>query len=574
MEEYVPGSGLNNGPEVLLCRSSRARSNSLAAFGSKWIFQLVQLAIATSCMFRASRNLLTVAKAGLFVADYVRLSVLEVQDGRLPPTGAAIAEFGLLRDGCRFAGVGAGGAGPSGGSNLSAAVWRTGGGGARLAANGYYFVLRGQGPSDSDPVRWLVEASADDGVTWEAVGASNWKVRLDGTTEYYPDLPLRMPRSSLPDLPGASAKVVEIDSRLSMAWLLTNPITHLGTGALLFCCATAGALGRVDLHVTLFKVIYLVGSCLFTSAAAMAGRWMWREAAVIWLRAAHRVLCALALWVFDASLLSVLTFTGVCEISISAVTDAVLYQIQGRLLLRAVLACTPAVGGALLFALGMFALRHGVMAHASRIMLEDRRRYDAMWALQCSDPKAVAEIRALDDVCHTLSRSSGTGSNGLVRQMQRGDNGASESVPVPVASLDQLFAQARCLEPIFCWKVRAWAEASRGLFPIVGCLGFSRHSEAGGEIKWAQVKSVHRAIEKAVRVYRQVNLGVVYGSSSCCQDRIVAILHTPVHTPSLGVCKLASCCACTKYTAHYCARALKCNQSVNSSSFLSSFFAQ
>ena len=63
--------------------------------------------------------------------------------------------------------------------------------------------------------------------------------------------------------------------------------------------------------------------------------------------------------------------------------------------------------------------------------------------------------------------------------------------------------QAACLDPILRAKVRSWAVASGGRLPAayesggyVGAEGWD-----AGRAKWAQLKSVERAVEKVVRVY-------------------------------------------------------------------------
>ena len=104
-------------------------------------------------------------------------------------------------------------------------------------------------------------------------------------------------------------------------------------------------------------------------------------------------------------------------------------------------------------------------------------------------------------------------------------------------SLDQLFFQAKCLHPILQCKIQRLAEASGGggcsrpfsggmdrgsLSPAMAAaegpvetpMGSSglvfrkargprgeRHTEG---ILWGSIKSVNRAIEKAIRVYKQV----------------------------------------------------------------------
>jgi hypothetical protein len=83
-----------------------------------------------------------------------------------------------------------------------------------------------------------------------------------------------------------------------------------------------------------------------------------------------------------------------------------------------------------------------------------------------------------------------------------------------VDSLDQLYTQAMCLEPILLQLVRRLALSHGGYFPadVGGRVQYVRYdeaearAEAGGECKfiWGRLKSVARAVEKVVRIYDQV----------------------------------------------------------------------
>jgi hypothetical protein len=75
------------------------------------------------------------------------------------------------------------------------------------------------------------------------------------------------------------------------------------------------------------------------------------------------------------------------------------------------------------------------------------------------------------------------------------------------ALLDGGGNQAACLDPILKAKIWSWAAASGGLLPSAGKSGEYLRAEVGGDpggIKWAQLKSVERAVEKVVRVYQKV----------------------------------------------------------------------
>ena len=70
--------------------------------------------------------------------------------------------------------------------------------------------------------------------------------------------------------------------------------------------------------------------------------------------------------------------------------------------------------------------------------------------------------------------------------------------------------QAACIRPIFLAKVRAWADASGGMFPLRGggggyitCADAAAAGRAA-ELRFAPVKAPGRAVEKAARMYGRV----------------------------------------------------------------------
>ena len=70
--------------------------------------------------------------------------------------------------------------------------------------------------------------------------------------------------------------------------------------------------------------------------------------------------------------------------------------------------------------------------------------------------------------------------------------------------------KAWCLDPILLIKTKAWAAASGGCFPVCDGGGYVRYNpelqDDEPRIQWAKIKSVDRAVEKAVRVYCEVSL--------------------------------------------------------------------
>lgn len=84
----------------------------------------------------------------------------------------------------------------------------------------------------------------------------------------------------------------------------------------------------------------------------------------------------------------------------------------------------------------------------------------------------------------------------------------------PATCLGQLYCQATALSPILIKKVQDWAAATGGYFMAAGAGSppvFVRWEDVredefrtGGRVRWASLKSLQRAIEKANRSYGKV----------------------------------------------------------------------
>ncbi len=75
--------------------------------------------------------------------------------------------------------------------------------------------------------------------------------------------------------------------------------------------------------------------------------------------------------------------------------------------------------------------------------------------------------------------------------------------------------QAACLHPFLIAKAKGWATASRGYFQCVRHAVYAQAEEGlqgrdgwADDVAWARIKSPERAVEKAVRLYREVCLGL------------------------------------------------------------------
>ena len=161
--------------------------------------------------------------------------------------------------------------------------------------------------------------------------------------------------------------------------------------------------------------------------------------------------------------------------------------------------------------------------------MEDRKRYDALWAeVLLSQGADCLELRtralALAPRLPSGPPQQKTSSQPSAREPAVAvelpfkilccrHRSASKAMLYPLFSLDQLFVQAICTQPVLLRKVQKWAAASRGLFPCqlpedrsVKFHHFTELDRDGGldvtgEYKWCRLKSVPRAVEKVIRAY-------------------------------------------------------------------------
>ena len=168
------------------------------------------------------------------------------------------------------------------------------------------------------------------------------------------------------------------------------------------------------------------------------------------------------------------------------------------------------------FAVLVTALHTRVLASALRLVMEDKEVYDRLWGEIVLDPVALAglvELRHKVELASALKdptvlaggplqyapqllaslqrdakrvRNSRSVSQVLVDQLVSRRLSAAKVIRIPaflnlgrmyagarVSSLDQLFAQARCLQPLLIRKVEEWALKSGG------CVFVARSREAG-----------------------------------------------------------------------------------------------
>ena len=270
-------------------------------------------------------------------------------------------------------------------------------------------------------------------------------------------------------------------------------------------------------------------------------------------------LFAFGLTIVRRSVVSVLLSFVTVHMAGTYVRDVVIPQIVGTTPMLSGPLVLDMVAGpqgiALLLAVGLLVVRSRALAKARSLVSDDFADYDTAWKELTSDPKVLSDLHELQLLlrqgwssrkCHTVrqlhralsstrqERRSGTAEAPQPRPSQQftesGTNISVVDIKRPIRSLDQLFFQAKCLHPILLRKVQQLAEASGGggcaritapvgsvleeprCTPPCAVMGRSglvfqlASQDVGGtkEIIWGNIKSVSRAIEKAIRAYKQV----------------------------------------------------------------------
>lgn len=111
----------------------------------------------------------------------------------------------------------------------------------------------------------------------------------------------------------------------------------------------------------------------------------------------------------------------------------------------------------------------------------------------------------------------------------------STPVLTPIRSLDQVYAQARIMHVVMKEKVKTWALASRAMIRSSSG-GFMRYVDAAGDadlerqLRWGQVKSTSRAIQKQLRNYSGDPSRLVDVCRQALVFESIAELHTCVET--------------------------------------------
>jgi hypothetical protein len=188
---------------------------------------------------------------GLMDVNAFRLRVLETRSASISPESAAIADFGLLRNGCPVGPVSTGNPHEL---SLENAV----------PINGYYFSTS-NASAERDPVRWTAEARVQNGSDWTRVGASVWITSFFGlgTKSVGPRLFPLIAYST----PTARGVRVNLDMRPSWPQMLIGLTWGYEWSLCFLASALAGVLRREKLVYPLYVTAMLIDVVLLASAA-------------------------------------------------------------------------------------------------------------------------------------------------------------------------------------------------------------------------------------------------------------------------------------------------------------------
>eukprot|EP00291_Cryptomonas_curvata_P000851 CAMPEP_0172185550 /NCGR_PEP_ID=MMETSP1050-20130122/20237_1 /TAXON_ID=233186 /ORGANISM="Cryptomonas curvata, Strain CCAP979/52" /LENGTH=748 /DNA_ID=CAMNT_0012859559 /DNA_START=169 /DNA_END=2415 /DNA_ORIENTATION=- len=558
-------------------------SSPLAAMASKWVFQAIFIAISIiNACFLASL-LHVVAHNGNFPVGLIRLRVLEIKGGITPAvTAFKFSAAGLLQNGCKLfhsADISAGlpvilpvqphnfdSGISSGNSNFTIL--------GADPANGYFFVTNGT-DMELYPVRWVAESSQDNGRTWLPVGASVWRLDSEGRPDLHPELAYIIPGSK-----SEFFSEVQVDARPSLSWLLASVVDKVIYMLGFFSFALGGLVGHADWMRPMCIVV--LSSDIMNTASRIAAifisePWMWREGvkriAYLPLMSMFVIGCAF----FERHFISVLVVYSLSALLSICSAETLLYRREFFRVLSEQITSMTFVG--MVFGVGAICFRHRVLSLAHRLIIVDYRRYNAVWDAFRADSASESALLAVhEEAFLTLAESNEK--MDIPRQYQHFPTEASESVlswwctswsrdladntvqhPFKqVKSLDQLFVQALCLNPILQNKVQAWALASRGCFPCkqpehhddsstvfiryadVAKISESEAAAIQDNLKWPNVKSKLRTTEKLARSYGQdvsrlVDLcrqNIVF----CDTQDIATCLHTIRMDPDILVVRI------------------------------------
>ena len=338
--------------------------------------------------------------------------------------------------------------------------------------------------------------------------------------------------------------MILFDCRPTWEWLLVS-VFYAFQNALCFLINFVLAISGQKQSVKISWMGFTIANVVLLAVAAIGycSEQNIREGIAAWLEIPKNIAFFVGMTFFEERAVFVLYIHCILEAGLLLVSDAVLYAPRLSVILENM--GTSVSSCYFVFATIIVIFRKRALFRARRVMMVDQVKYEFCWNNLLGNASTMQTLDALQSLVeaivskrpfsvaqqfnrlcteHTSSQryaemQSARASFSLKARSARrrrsylGMTGVPGSIDYrsPVDSLDQLYVQAMCLNPILINMILGWANASKGLLPRTlpgGHTSFVQHTEGHNvlfnHIKWCKIKSVDRAIEKALRIYGQV----------------------------------------------------------------------
>ncbi|EKX32423.1 hypothetical protein GUITHDRAFT_121390 [Guillardia theta CCMP2712] len=437
----------------------------------------------------------------VFEGTSFRFSSLQTRNGSLP-ADSGVASIGLLLNGCRVTGTFKFEERGTDFFLLSSNP---------VSANGWFFHVKAEQPRSLDPVRFRLDVTSSmtpslPSSSWKTVSASHcvWDI---GSSRCLPLPEMVFPTSSSPSVAN------EISLHIPWFNALGSIFIYIPVFVFVFLVPVFATLGRTSLTLLSFGLAFfipgvievIVGAASFSNSPLSLLYWLFlgfssivfglilnfKEAYTMTYVPIHFIFC----------------FTGL--------------QVQNYLVYRnnsfqlPLTASIFALVWLLFVVLRFFALRK-----AREEVSMDMNKYSELWQRTKEGEEASELLSRLSRMGrefnmskrarHLKKRLSTSAISTAMEHFPAVNESFRRKQPAltKVWSMDQVYAQAFLLQPLFLHKVQQLALRSRGCFladsnefELVRWEGVSREEKLRRRVKFATVKSVDRAMEKASRSY-------------------------------------------------------------------------
>mmetsp|Transcript_60146 Transcript_60146/g.159854 ORF Transcript_60146/g.159854 Transcript_60146/m.159854 type:complete len:757 (+) Transcript_60146:2012-4282(+) len=479
-------------------------STPLSAASTFRVFQFFEIVIGCFFFVLGLNSSAFETQDGHFALTQLKVEVLSLRKSNITPTNAQVASIGLLNDGCVV-------------SVHSETIVQNStfvvSFPSEVVANGYFFFTSTQSPA-FDPVRWVVSVATPNS-TWRTVGASVWRWGMYSERELHPGMAFDTPVD----------RMRRIDLDLSMTWPV-RLLTFTGgvEWALAFWSSVILAwTGREYLIKGLFSLI-AAGDLVFIITAVVGFGIMGNTREVIFSVGilGLEFIMFLTFSIFESRVVTMLLAYSVLYVTVYSLEHYLLYNVEDEDLAAKVFSSPVSVTTCVSLLLLYF--RFTTLRKSRRLISPDIKLYETMWSRLIYQNESKSQLeelqRAVSDAASKLQvefpmsqpRQKKHSSVSTFQQRELVGGELSEELGIfdrdnLISSLDHLFIQADCMQLVLLQKVKEWAMACGGMFPLKGSSEYVQICDVVANpqinIKFAKMKSVARALEKVVRSYGQ-----------------------------------------------------------------------